>query len=267
MAKDIKAITDRLEQGVKDVWNSDEYIAYLNTMSKFHSYSFGNILLILMQRPDATLVAGFKSWQTKFSRFVKKGEKGITILAPCPKQTIVTKKDANGNEYEEVIKWMSYRPVTVFDIAQTDGKDLPSYGVDELSGDVADYGKLMDALKAQASVPVVFEDMDDAHGYCTPTKIAIKNGMSELQTVKTMIHELAHHLMKHCSSENHEDRETKEVQAESVAYVVSTTLGLDTGDYSFGYVAGWAGNQNVKVLQGALAAIQKTADTIIKALA
>ena len=259
--KDIKEITTRLEEGIKNVFTSSEYIRYLQVMSRFHSYSFGNCMLIMSQYPTATLVAGFKAWQTKFKRNVKKGAKAIYILAPMPR---AIKKVNEETGEEEEYRYNAYRAVPVFDVSQTDGEELPTYGKWVLEGEVEKYSAFVDALETLASVPVRFDDIEGgANGYCSKTEIVIKNGMSEVQTVKTMIHELAHNMLKH--AENKEDRSTCEVEAESVAYVVSQFFGIETGDYSFPYIAGWAGAKDKKVIQRVLGNIQKTADKIIGA--
>ena len=258
--KDIKEITTKLEDGIQKVFTSSEFINYLKTMSKFHSYSYCNVMLIMMQKPNATLVAGYKAWQKNFKRFVKKGEKGITILAPIPR-TVKKVNEETGEEEER--KFTAYRAVSVFDISQTDGEDLPTYSVGELVGNVDNYNAFINALKETATVPVRMDSIEDgSKGYCSRTEIVIKNGMSELQTLKTLVHEVAHNLLGHAGGDT--DRNTCEVEAESVAYVVSQYFGLDTGDYSFPYIAGWANEKDKKVIQRVLGNIQKTADNIIK---
>lgn len=258
--KDIKEITQKLEEGIQKVFTSTEYIKYLNVMSKFHHYSFGNCMLILSQKPDASLVAGYKSWQKNFKRQVKRGEKGITILAPMPRSYKVVNEET-GEEEEH--KYTAYHAVTVFDISQTDGEELPKYGAKELVGDVKQYRAFIKALKGVAKVPVHIKEIDgEERGYCAKNEIVIKKGMSELQTIKTLIHEVAHNLLGHVGST--ESRTTCEVEAESVAYVVSQYFGLDTSEYSFPYIAGWAGESDKKVIQRVLGNIQKTADCIIK---
>lgn len=257
--RDVKEITKQLEDGIQKVFTSEEYLRYLKVMSRFHTYSYGNCALILMQKPDASLVAGYKAWQTKFNRHVKKGEKGIFILAPT-KRT-VTKVNEETGETEER-SFTTFRAIPVFDISQTDGQELPQFGAKDLDGKVNNYKKFIRALKGLASVPVnMKDDCDGANGYCSTVEIAIKKGMSEVQTFKTLVHEIAHHLMKHHETE--EDRSTKEVEAESVAYVVSQYFGLDTSEYSFPYIAGWANEKDKKVLNGVLSKIQKTSNEII----
>ena len=281
----VQEITEKLEQGIKELFESEKYKTYLNTMSKFHNYSFNNTMLIAMQKPDATLVAGFKAWQKKFDRHVKKGEKGIRILAPAPykikeeqeKLDPVTGEimlDKNGMPVtEEVeIKIPAFRVVPVFDVSQTDGKELPDIGVNELSGSVEDYEDFMQALTKVSPVPITYEDIDgDAKGYFRTTdhRIAIQEGMSQSQTVKTAIHEVAHAKL-HDRERNQDidavldkDRNTKEVEAESVAYTVCQHFGIDTSDYSFGYIAGWSSDRDMKELKSSLDTIRKTASELI----
>lgn len=281
----VQEITEKLEQGIKELFESEKYKTYLNTMSKFHNYSFNNTMLIAMQKPDATLVAGFKAWQKNFDRHVKKGEKGIRILAPAPykikeeqeKLDPVTGEimlDKNGMPItEEVeIKIPAFRVVPVFDVSQTDGKELPDIGVNELSGSVEDYEDFMQALTEVSPVPITYEDIDgDAKGYfhTTDHRIAIQEGMSQSQTVKTAIHEVAHAKL-HDREQNQDidavldkDRNTKEVEAESVAYTVCQHFGIDTSDYSFGYIAGWSSDRDMKELKSSLDTIRKTTSELI----
>lgn len=281
----VQEITEKLEQGIKELFESEKYKTYLNTMSKFHNYSFNNTMLIAMQKPDATLVAGFKAWQKNFDRHVKKGEKGIRILAPAPykikeeqeKLDPVTGEimlDKNGMPItEEVeIKIPAFRVVPVFDVSQTDGKELPDIGVNELLGSVEDYEDFMQALTEVSPVPITYEDIDgDAKGYfhTTDHRIALQEGMSQSQTVKTFIHEVAHAKL-HDREQNQDidaildkDRNTKEVEAESVAYTVCQHFGIDTSDYSFGYIAGWSSDRDMKELKSSLDTIRKTASELI----
>ena len=281
----VQEITEKLEQGIKELFESEKYKTYLNTMSKFHNYSFNNTMLIAMQKPDATLVAGFKAWQKNFDRHVKKGEKGIRILAPAPykikeeqeKLDPVTGEimlDKNGIPItEEVeIKIPAFRVVPVFDVSQTDGKELPDIGINELSGSVEDYEDFMQALTEVSPVPITYEDIDGhAKGYfhTTDHRIAIQEGMSQSQTVKTAIHEVAHAKL-HDRERNQDivavldkDRNTKEVEAESVAYTVCQHFGIDTSDYSFGYIAGWSSDRDIKELKSSLDTIRKTASELI----
>ncbi|MBR6984241.1 MAG: DUF3849 domain-containing protein [Ruminococcus sp.] len=279
-----KEITDKLEKGIKELFEGEKFKEYLNTMSKFHNYSFNNTMLIAMQKPEATLVAGFNSWKNKFKRNVNKGEKGIQILAPAPytikkEQTKIDKDtqlpvlDNDGKPItEEVeIRIPAFKVVSVFDVSQTSGKELPTLGVDELKGDVKDYEKFFEALKAIAPVPVSFEDIKDgAKGYFDKERnvIAINEGMSETQTVKTAVHEIAHsilhnHKMTKADLDKPKDRNTEEVEAESIAYTVCQHFGIDTSDYSFAYVASWGSGKEVPELKASLETIRATANDII----
>lgn len=268
--KNIEEITEKLENGVKEVFSGAEYKAYLDFMSKFYNYSVNNTMLIFMQMPEASLVAGYQSWKTKFNRQVRKGEKAIKILAPVPHKMKKEVEDKEGNKEEKEISWTSFRAVNVFDISQTDGEELPSIAK-ELKGSVDNYKELFAKLENVSPVPVAFENITSgANGYFShiEKRIAIKEGMSEQQTIKTLIHEISHAILhdKETGEEAEADRRTKEVQAESVAYVVSANLGLDTSDYSFGYVAGWSGGKEAKELTASMEVIKKTAGTIIEAL-
>ena len=213
----IKEITEQLEAGVIAVFESDAYKAYLNCMSKFHNYSLNNTLLIALQRPDASLCASYTSWQRDHGRQVRKGEKGIKIIAPCKYKIELNEKDEYGNPKTE--ERTGFKVVTTFDISQTDGPELPSIGVDELTGDVNGYRKLFNALAEICPVPIYVEDIQDgAKGYYSDAerKIVIKGDMSQLQTIKTMIHEMAHeklHAKEHLDKDHPTDRRTKEVEA------------------------------------------------------
>lgn len=265
--KDIKAITEQLEQGVKEVFTSDKYIEYLQFMSKFTSYSFNNTMLIFLQKPNASLVAGYKSWQQK-GRQVRKGEKAITILAPCPHKREVETEDGEAKE----ITWTSFRPVSVFDVSQTDGEDIPTSCCEMLNGEVEGYAELIAKLESISPVPVGYENIKGgANGYYSNAekRIAIQEGMSEAQTIKTLVHEISHAIL-HDSEDGEEkeaDRRTREVQAESVAYTVCSMLGLDTSDYSFGYVAGWSTGKEIKELNASMEVIRQTAKDITDRIA
>ncbi len=286
----IRQITDRLELGVHQIFESDNYRAYLSTMAKFHSYSLNNTILIAMQKPGATLVAGYTAWQKDHDRHVKKGEKGIQIIAPSPykvKQerdaldlkTGKPQMDAQGNPLKEIIEVErpAFKVATVFDISQTEGKELPSIGVNELSGGVEGYDALFDALKATCPVPIAFEDISSgAKGYyhTEDNRIALQKGMSQMQTVKTLIHEMSHERMhsheKEKPVEERLSRRSMEVEAESVAFVVGTALSaehpelkLDFSDYSFGYIAGWSSGKETDELKASLGRIQATASEMI----
>lgn len=278
----LKAITDQLEQGVSDIFQSGRYVEYLAAMSKFHHYSFGNSLLIFMQRPDATHVAGYHDWKNKFDRQVKTGEKGIQILAPCPYRKWTRQQKINeqtglpmqGADGQPVTEWVreqrvKYKVVTVFDISQTEGKELPALGVSELTGDVAGYDGILGKLKALSPLPVVFEAFPrSAKGYCSyaEQRIVIQPGMSQQQTVKTLAHEIAHarlHIPAAAGPTEQPGRTAREVEAESVAYVVCHHFGIETSDYSFGYIANWSRDQEMAVLKASLERIRTTAAELI----
>ena len=343
-ARQVREITDKLEQGIKELFESERFKEYLRTMSKFYHYSFSNTLLIAMQKPEATYVAGYTSWQRNFDRQVMKGEKGIKILAPAPykakeereKIDPSTQKpvlDADGKPVTETVEVMrpAFKVVSVFDISQTDGKELPDIIVDELSGSVENYAAFFEALKQESPVPITFEDIPGgAKGYFSPieNRIAIQEGMSEIQTIKTAIHEIAHAKLHSIDrpepepswkivmisdggtkrdflsgfaseaeanaaaehegwrfvdenrfewrleveedtsavQEMRKDRHTKEVEAESVAYTVCQRYGIETSDYSFGYIAGWSSDKETKELKGSLETIRKTAAELIDSI-
>lgn len=285
-AERMKEITDRLETGIQELFESERYKAYLTTMSKFHSYSFNNTLLIAMQ--GGQLVAGYNKWRDDFHRNVKKGEKAIKILAPAPfkAKKEVQKLDAQGRpvmgkdgkpvtEVQE-IQVPAFKIVSVFDVSQTEGEPLPSIGVEELTGSVERYGEFFKALEQTSPVPIGFEDIPGgSHGYyhLTEKRIAIQEGMSELQTLKTAIHEIAHSKLHAIDPEapvieqaDRPDSRTREVQAESVAYAVCQHYGLDTSDYSFGYVAGWSSGKDLKELKASLETIRATAHELISTI-
>ena len=343
-AQRVREITDKLEQGIKELFESERFKEYLRTMSKFYHYSFSNTLLIAMQKPEATYVAGYTSWQRNFDRQVMKGEKGIKILAPAPykakeereKIDPSTQKpvlDADGKPVTETVEVMrpAFKVVSVFDISQTDGKELPDIIVDELSGSVENYAAFFEALKQESPAPIAFEDIPGgAKGYFSPVenRIAIQEGMSEIQTIKTAIHEIAHAKLHSIDrpepgptwkivmisdggtkqdflsgfaseaeanaaaehegwlfvdenrfewrleveedtsavQEMRKDRHTKEVEAESVAYTVCQRYGIETSDYSFGYIAGWSSGKETKELKSSLDTIRKTAAEMIEGI-
>ncbi len=273
----VRDITDRLEEGIRELFDSEKYREYLRVMSKFYNYSFNNTLLIAMQRPDATLIAGYNSWRKDFGRYVKKGEKAIKIFAPTPYKTYEKREirdpetrnpvlDANGEPVVEVTEVVrnSFRVVNVFDVSQTEGRELPDISVDELTGSVEKYDDLFNALTELSPVPIDFEDIiGSAKGYFSHIEnhIAIQEGMSEVQTVKTAIHEIAH--AKLHAENNGKDRHTKEVEAESVAYTVCQHFGIDTSDYSFGYIAGLSTDKETRELKSSLETIRNTAAEMI----
>jgi len=266
----VTEIMDQLEKGVSELFESDKYKDYLTCMSKFHNYSFNNTLLIAMQRPDATLVAGFNAWKEKHGRMVKKGEKGIRILAPY--KYAVEAEPENEGEEPQIIERTGFKPAYVFDVSQTEGKELPSIAVNELSGDVNEYNKLFRALRIICPVPVDFEDIEGgSKGYFSDSenRIAIKKGMSQVQTIKTLVHETAHAMLHSSAAEDKDnpvDRRTKEVEAESIAFTVCKRYGLDTDDYSFGYIAGWSSGKDTKELKASLERIKDTADKMITSI-
>ena len=282
--KKLKEITERLEQGVKEIFTSERYTEYLDTMSKFHNYSFNNTLLITMQKPDATLVAGYQAWQKKFNRHVKRGEKGIQIIAPTPvkeKQEIEkidpdTQEPIIGDDGQpetEIVEMVipRFRVATVFDVSQTEGEPIAELDVPELTGSVQFYDIFMEALQDISPVPVRFMEIDgEAKGYYHQTEkyIAIKTGMSNLQSMKTGVHEVAHAIL-HDSDVMDADgiikgKTAKEVEAESIAYIVCSHFGLDTSEYSFTYIASWCESQNMKTLKASMDTIRKTSAGIIE---
>ena len=271
----IKEITDQLEAGIQELFESDKFKDYLTCMSKFHNYSLNNTILIAMQKPDATLVAGYKAWQTDHGRTVRKGEHGIKILAPCKFKVTVESNEndilenSGNDEKTKVMEYLRFKITHVFDVSQTEGKELPSIGVDELTGDVREYRSMYKALVRTCPVAIVMEEIEGgAKGYYNDTdkRIAILAGMSEMQTIKTIIHEMAHQKMhgeENADPEHPVDRRTKEVEAESVAYTVCQHLGLDTSDYSFGYIAGWSSTRDTKELKASLERIRSASDELI----
>ena len=284
-AEKLKEITDRLEQGITELFDSERYKEYLKVMSKFHNYSFRNTVLIAMQKPDASLLAGFSAWKNNFERNVMRGQKGIKIIAPSPykikqemqkidphTQKPVIGKDGKPVTEEKEVTIPAYKVVSVFDVSQTEGKELPDIAVDELTGDVDRYKDFFAALEKTSPVPIAFENIEGgSHGYyhLEDKRIAINEGMSELQTLKTAIHEIAHAKLHDVDlnappeQQNRVDRHTCEVEAESVAYTVCQHFGLDTSDYSFGYVAGWSSGKEMTELKASLETIQTTAKELI----
>ena len=288
-AEKLKEITDRLEQGIAELFDSERYREYLKVMSKFHNYSFRNTVLIAMQKPDASLVAGFSAWKNNFERNVMKGQKGIKIIAPSPykikqemqkidphTQKPVIGKDGKPVTEEKEVTIPAYKVVSVFDVSQTEGKELPDIAVDELTGDVDRYKDFFAALEKTSPVPIAFENIEGgSHGYyhLEDKRIAINEGMSELQTLKTAIHEIAHAKLHDIDlnapkdeQQPHVDRRTREVEAESVAYTVCQHYGLDTSDYSFGYVAGWSSGRELSELKSSLETIRSAAAEIINSI-
>lgn len=279
----LKEITASIEDGIKELFQSESYAQYLQTMSRFHHYSVNNQVLIHMQKPDATLVAGFNKWKNQFGRNVIKGEHGIKIIAPTPfKKKIEQEKldpdtqlpmlDADGKiiTEEKTIQIPMYKPVTVFDVSQTEGKPLPQLAHD-LSGNVANYDVFIEALRRSSPVPISVEVMGggmDGYFDLEHQDIAIRKGMSEVQTVSAVIHEMAHALLHNRAKDPEEktpelSRSTEEVQAESISYAVCAYYGIATGDNSFGYIASWSKDKTLPELRESLEVISKTADGLI----
>ena len=276
---ELKDITEKLEKGVQEVFGSEQFQNLLDTMAKFPHYSVNNNILIMMQKPDATLVQSYTGWK-KMGRFVKKGEKGIRILAPAPFKLekeqekldeagkVVLDKDGEAVKEKVEINLTAFKPVSTFDISQTEGEPLPSIGVDELTGSVEGYQTFFEAIKAASPVPIGFEDIGSgAKGYfhTEENRIAINNGMSEIQNVKTAIHEVAHAKLHNAEAQkdNKQSKNSKEVEAESVAYTVCQHYGIDTSDYSFAYVATWSQGKETPELKESLNTIREAASDLI----
>lgn len=284
----VKEITEQLEQGIKELFDSDRYKEYLTTMSKFHNYSFRNTMLILFQKPEASLIAGYGAWQKNFKRQVKKGERGIKILAPAPyKKTVEEKqfdkngvpmKDKDGNIIVNTreITVPAFKVTTVFDVSQTAGEEIPMLAK-QLTGSIDEYEKFFRVLKEISPVPITLEPIDGTeNGYyhLEEKRIAIKDKLSEMQTIKTAIHEIAHAKLHALPDKDEDgviddtrpDNRTREVQAESIAYTVCQHFGIDTSDYSFGYIAGWSSGKETEELKTSLEVIRNTATEFISAI-
>ena len=275
-----KEVMERLEKGIQNVFSNGSYESYLKTTAKFHNYSYNNTMLIYLQKPDATLIAGYGSWKNNFKRQVQKGEKGIQILAPAfykekvemEKIDLMTKKpilNTSGEPVTELVEIEKpyFKPVNVFDISQTAGEPLPELAP-ELKANVENFEVFYNSLQKVSPFPIEIKKITSgAKGYCdiTNQRIAIKQGLSEAQTIKTGIHEIAH-AMLHSSKEAFEntDSRTKEVEAESIAFIVSEHFGIDTSTYSFGYIASWSATKELNELKSSLNVIQKTTNTLIK---
>lgn len=282
----ISEIVDTIEGEIQKLFESEKYKDYLRTMSKFHSYSLNNILLIVYQKPEATLVAGYNKWKTEFSRNVKKGEKGIKIFAPVPYKVKKNKgkvdpetKEAilgsNGNQLTETVEFVrqNFKLVSVFDVSQTEGKELPTLATD-LAGDVLQYTAFLEALRCASNVPIRFEDISGtASGYyqLIDKEIVIREGMSQVQTISTIIHEIAHsrlHDIDTIIKEGTEEKtkNTKEVEAESISFAVCSYYGIETGGNSLSYIANWSSGKQLEELRSSLEVIRKTSSELIKAI-
>ena len=259
-----QAALDRLDEGMREVYDSERWKAWLDSLSKFYTYSLGNTLLIAMQMPAASHVASFRSWKRDFNRCVKKGERGIEILVPM----LVKVRGEEEDEQDEKQRLVGFRVGHVFDVSQTDGEPLPTL-VDELSASVERYAAILDAVRAVSAYPVTFTDElpEDTKGCFRRGKsISIREGMSESQTVKTALHELAHSRLHDGDREDMPDRFMREIQAESVAYAVSAALGVDTSGYSFGYVASWATGKSADEMRQCLQVVRDEAKAMIEEL-
>ena len=281
----IAELTGKLENGIKELYASGRYAEYIAAMSKFHHYSFRNAILILLQCPTASHVAGYQTWKA-LGRQVNQGEKGIMILCPCSYDRAVEQiktdpatgqpiygPDGKPIKEERYIPTNIFKVGHVFDISQTEGKELPALGVDELDGEVDNFAAIYDRLVTLSPVPVEIEEIErrGAKGYMSHTegKIGIKEGMSQVQTIKTLVHEIAHAILHNPDSTPDgakKAKRQKEVEAESVAYVVCQHFGIDTSDYSLGYVAGWSKDRELDELKASLETIHSTAGKIIDAI-
>lgn len=290
-----------LEEGVKSVFTSENYQEYLRIMSRFTDYSASNCILIFSQMPTATHVAGYRDWQNKFGRQVKKGARGIRIIAPMmvkekngnhhensngnhhensngknhDKQSRNHHENSNeynhltssGNESEKEKKKLRFRVATVFDVSMTEGKPLPTFGVDELTGSVDNFERFMEVITLTTPVPIRYDNIEGgAKGYYSrqSKEIVIQAGMSETQTLKTCLHEISHFLLH--DNDNTKDRQTREVEAESVASIVSAFFNIKTDDYSWPYIASWSSGKELKELKNSLETIRKTAKQLIETI-
>ena len=251
-----------IEEGIRDVYRSDQYQNYLQTMARFTNYSLNNCILIFQQKPDATLVAGYQAWKRKFGRNVKKGERGIRILAPV-------RSRIKAEESEEDVPVLRFRTVSVFDLSQTEGDPLPSFMNERLEGTVDDYEDFLEQLELLSPVPVSFEPLDTVHGYFSSLeqRIVLNTGMTQLQTVKTLIHEIAHSCLHGEADKGTElSRARKEIEAESVAYIICRHYGLDTGEYSFRYLAGYSSSDELPELRASMERIHLASSRLIRSL-
>lgn len=271
LSNNVDEILRTLEEGIRNYMDTDAYKTYLRAVSRFHDYSTNNVMLITMQRPDATLVAGFSTWKNSFHRYVKKGEKGIRIIAPMP--VTVEKEQEKTDEYGNVnlekikVTIPRFRAVTVFDISQTDGEPLPNINPKELSAEVSEYSAFLPALEKSSRVPISYIDIEgSAKGYYHAQKdeIFIQKGMGQAQTVKTLVHEMAHsYLHSRDNGGALVPQKTKEVEAESIAFSVCTYFGIDTSEYTFPYVTAWSNEMDLKTLKSSMNTIRDTASMLI----
>lgn len=263
----VKELTTRLDKGVEEILTSDRFKSYLKQMSKFHSYSFRNSLLILLQNENATLVAGYKTWQTIFNRNVNKGEKGIQIFAPCPykvkKETEFTNEKGEKEKKVEEVVIPKFKAVTVFDVSQTTGEPLKEMA-EELKGKYQDFSRLFEAIKKCSDFEISFIPGTAEKGCChiKERRITIKEGMSENQTIKTLIHEIAHEKL-HSNIPEDVTRNQQEIEAESIAFVVANYFGIDTSSYSFDYISTWQEKEKAEV-KNSLNTIQETSNMLIE---
>ncbi|MEE1274267.1 MAG: ArdC-like ssDNA-binding domain-containing protein [Olegusella sp.] len=258
-----QAALDRLGEGVREVYQSERWESWLRSLSRFYDYSLGNTILMAMQMPTATHVASFRSWKRDFNRYVRKGEKGIEILVPMLVKD--RSEDEQDEQDEERRRLVGFRVGHVFDVSQTDGEPLPTL-VDEVAGGVERYAAILDAVRAVSAYPVelVGDLPEGTNGFFRRGElVAIREGMSEAQTVKTALHELAHSRLHDGDPEGMPDRAMREVQAESVAYAVSAALGLDTSGYSFGYVASWAVGKTDEEMRTCLQVVRDAAKAMV----
>jgi antirestriction protein ArdC len=260
--RNIDVITEQLKEGVRKVCSSQSYQDYLKAMARFHHYSVNNSILIWMQKPDATLVAGYQKWRNEFGRYVCKGEKGIRIFAPIRRKVRVQEEDEEEEDKEKSIL-KGFRCATVFDISQTEGKELPSFEVDRLHNTVKDYDRFKETLELVSPVPIHIHHIDStACGYYRTREndIVITDTISQAQTIKTMVHEITHALLHR---DTNASRNVQEVEAESVAYAVCAHYGIDTSSYSFPYIATWSKDKDIPELCESLSRIRTTVDQII----
>lgn len=279
LQKQLQEITDKLEQGLNNIFTTENYAKYLETMSKFYDYSLKNTILINMQKPGASMIAGYNTWKKLYGRQVMKGEKGIKILAPSPykvkrfvekldpqTQKPIIGQDGKPVREEKEITIPAYKVVSVFDVSQTEGKELPTLKVSELSGEVEEYDRFFEALNKCCPVPIIFEELKGGtKGYFSHVfnYIAIKEGMSQQQTIKTAIHEMAHQKLHSGENRLMQTRRSREVEAESTAYTVCQHYGIDTSDYSFAYVAKWSKGKEMTELKDSLDKIRTAASEMI----